>query len=168
MAAQKGSESGSGWRGRGRVVIVIFPSFPSQDHGPAHVASAKQYPIAVRDREPRVGDLRGGLTAQLPHSLDEQEQAPHAWLVRREAAAVGVLSITGSGRGYRSLPRMCKHIIGSNYPNGNKKGLKPIPSLEESRDQIEEILTQKRIDQALDQWIKDTRNQVPTLTWTRR
>jgi peptidyl-prolyl cis-trans isomerase SurA len=41
-----------------------------------------------------------------------------------------------------------------------QKGTNPIPTLEESRDQIEEILTQKRIDQALDQWIKDTRNQV--------
>jgi hypothetical protein len=41
-----------------------------------------------------------------------------------------------------------------------QKGTKPIPTLEESRDQIEEILTQKRIDQALEQWIKDTRNQV--------
>jgi hypothetical protein len=41
-----------------------------------------------------------------------------------------------------------------------QKGTKPIPTFEESRDQIEEILTQKRIDEALDQWIKDTRNQV--------
>lgn len=41
-----------------------------------------------------------------------------------------------------------------------QKGAKPIPTLEESRDQIEEILTQKKIDQALDQWINDTRNQV--------
>ena len=45
-----------------------------------------------------------------------------------------------------------------------QKGTKPIPTLEESRDQIEELLTQKRIDQALDQWIKDTRNQV-TITY---
>jgi hypothetical protein len=45
-----------------------------------------------------------------------------------------------------------------------QKGTKPIPTLEESRDQIEEILTQRRIDQALDQWIKDTRNQV-TITY---
>jgi peptidyl-prolyl cis-trans isomerase SurA len=41
-----------------------------------------------------------------------------------------------------------------------QQGIKPIPSIEESRDQIEEILTQKRIDEALEQWIKDTRNQV--------
>jgi hypothetical protein len=41
-----------------------------------------------------------------------------------------------------------------------QQGTKPIPTLEESRDQIEEILTQQRIDQALDQWIKDARNQV--------
>jgi len=45
-----------------------------------------------------------------------------------------------------------------------QKGTQPIPSLEESRDQIEEILTQKRIDEALDQWIKDTRSQV-TITY---
>jgi len=41
-----------------------------------------------------------------------------------------------------------------------KKGIEKIPTFEETRDQIEEILTQKRIDQALDQWIKDTRAQV--------
>ncbi len=41
-----------------------------------------------------------------------------------------------------------------------QKGTKPIPTFEETRDQIEEILTQKRIDLALEQWIKDTRNQV--------
>lgn len=45
--------------------------------------------------------------------------------------------------------------------NWEQKGVKPIPSLEESRDQIEEILTQKRIDEALDQWMTDTRKQVP-------
>jgi hypothetical protein len=45
-----------------------------------------------------------------------------------------------------------------------QKGTKPIPAFEESRDQIEEILTQKRIDQALEQWIKDTRKQV-TITY---
>jgi hypothetical protein len=45
-----------------------------------------------------------------------------------------------------------------------QKGTRPIPTLEESRDQIEEILTQKRIDQALEQWIKDTRSQV-TITY---
>ncbi len=42
-----------------------------------------------------------------------------------------------------------------------QQGVKPIPSLEESRDQIEEILTQKRIDQALDEWMADVRKQVP-------
>src|SRR5581483_2423618 len=41
-----------------------------------------------------------------------------------------------------------------------KKGIEKVPTFEDSRDQIEEILTQKRIDQALDQWIKDTRAQV--------
>jgi peptidyl-prolyl cis-trans isomerase SurA len=40
-----------------------------------------------------------------------------------------------------------------------KQGLKPIPSLEDSRDQIEEILTQKRIDLALDQWLAGARKQ---------
>jgi len=41
-----------------------------------------------------------------------------------------------------------------------QNGTKPIPSLEEARDRIEEILTQKQIDKALDQWIKDTEGQV--------
>jgi hypothetical protein len=41
-----------------------------------------------------------------------------------------------------------------------QKGTNPIPTLEASRDQIEEILTQQRIDQALDQWIGDTKKQI--------
>jgi hypothetical protein len=41
-----------------------------------------------------------------------------------------------------------------------RQGINPIPTLEDSRDQIEEILTQKRIDQALDQWMGDTRKLV--------
>jgi peptidyl-prolyl cis-trans isomerase SurA len=41
-----------------------------------------------------------------------------------------------------------------------RRGVVPIPSLQDSRDQIEEILTQERIDQALDQWMGDTRKQV--------
>jgi len=35
-----------------------------------------------------------------------------------------------------------------------------IPSLEEARTQIEEILTQQRIDEALDRWLADVRTQV--------
>ncbi len=45
-----------------------------------------------------------------------------------------------------------------------QQGIKPIPTLQASRDRIEEILTQKRIDQALDQWLQDTRKQV-TITY---
>ena len=45
-----------------------------------------------------------------------------------------------------------------------QRGTQPIPTFEESRDQIEEILTQKQIDQSLEQWIKDTKNQV-TITY---
>ncbi|HTR37350.1 MAG TPA: hypothetical protein VMH80_15700 [Bryobacteraceae bacterium] len=41
-----------------------------------------------------------------------------------------------------------------------KKGVHPIPSLEETRSQIEEILTQKGIDQALDRWMIDVQTQV--------
>lgn len=41
-----------------------------------------------------------------------------------------------------------------------QQGIKPVPTLQESRDRIEEILTQKRIDQALDQWLQDTEKQV--------
>jgi hypothetical protein len=47
-----------------------------------------------------------------------------------------------------------------------RKGTKPIPTIDESRDQIEEILTQQRIDKALDQWIKDTEGQVTIIYLT--
>jgi hypothetical protein len=41
-----------------------------------------------------------------------------------------------------------------------EQGGKEIPSLEDARGKIEQILTQQRIDQALDQWLGDTRTQV--------
>jgi hypothetical protein len=41
-----------------------------------------------------------------------------------------------------------------------QQGIKPVPTLQASRDRIEEVLTQKRIDQALDQWLQDAEKQV--------
>lgn len=40
-----------------------------------------------------------------------------------------------------------------------EQGVQPIPSLEDERSQIEEILTQQQIDQSLDQWLADARKQ---------
>ena len=42
-----------------------------------------------------------------------------------------------------------------------QQGIKPAPSLGEERAKIEEILTEQQIDQSLDRWLADTRNQVP-------
>ena len=41
-----------------------------------------------------------------------------------------------------------------------QQGAQPVPTLEDSRAKIEEILTQQRIDQALDTWITETRRQI--------
>ena len=41
-----------------------------------------------------------------------------------------------------------------------KEGVQPIPRFDEERDQIDEILTQQRIDQALDRWMTEVRTQV--------
>jgi len=41
-----------------------------------------------------------------------------------------------------------------------QQGVEPIPTLEDSRAKIEEILTQQRIDLALDTWMAETRKQV--------
>ena len=41
-----------------------------------------------------------------------------------------------------------------------KNGTQPIPSYEESRDKIQEILTSQHVDQALDKWLIDARTQV--------
>lgn len=40
------------------------------------------------------------------------------------------------------------------------QGVKPIPTLEDARPQIEEILTQQRIDESLDRWLAEARTQV--------
>jgi hypothetical protein len=44
-----------------------------------------------------------------------------------------------------------------------QRGVKPIPSLEDSRAEIEKILTAQRIDSAVDRWLGDTRTQVEIL-----
>ena len=44
--------------------------------------------------------------------------------------------------------------------NWQQQGTKPIPSFEDTRDSIEQILTEQRIDQALDRWLADTRTQL--------
>jgi hypothetical protein len=41
-----------------------------------------------------------------------------------------------------------------------QEGIQPVPSLEDVRDNIEQTLTEQRIDQALDRWLADTRTQV--------
>src|SRR5258708_22232002 len=40
------------------------------------------------------------------------------------------------------------------------QGIKQIPSFEEAREKIGELLTDQRIDQAIDQWPADTRKQI--------
>jgi hypothetical protein len=42
-----------------------------------------------------------------------------------------------------------------------QQGTKPIPSYDDSRESIEQTLTEQRIDQAVDQWLAETRKQVP-------
>jgi hypothetical protein len=41
-----------------------------------------------------------------------------------------------------------------------KEGMQSIPRFEEARGQIEEILTQQRIDEAMNQWLSEVRMQV--------
>jgi len=42
-----------------------------------------------------------------------------------------------------------------------QQGTKPVPTFDDSRESIEQILTEQRIDQAVDKWLSETRGQVP-------
>lgn len=44
--------------------------------------------------------------------------------------------------------------------NWQQQGARQIPTLQDSRDNIEQILTEKHIDEALDAWLAETRKQV--------
>ena len=44
-----------------------------------------------------------------------------------------------------------------------QRGVNPIPSLEDSRTDIEKILTEQRVDRAMDRWLGDTRTRVEIL-----
>ena len=41
-----------------------------------------------------------------------------------------------------------------------QQGIQQIPAFEDSREKIGELLTDQRIDQAIDKWLADTRKQV--------
>jgi len=41
-----------------------------------------------------------------------------------------------------------------------QQGIQQIPAFEEAREKISELLTDRRIDQALDKWLADTRKQI--------
>jgi hypothetical protein len=45
-------------------------------------------------------------------------------------------------------------------PKWQAQGVNPVPSLEDARPQIEEVLTQQRIDESLDRWLAEARTQV--------
>ena len=74
--------------GNGRLISAM--SVSPQNHGAAAVPAAEHAAVAVRDREPRVLHLRRRFAAQLSRRLDQQKNAAHAGVVRRQAAAVGV------------------------------------------------------------------------------
>jgi peptidyl-prolyl cis-trans isomerase SurA len=42
-----------------------------------------------------------------------------------------------------------------------KQGVRPVPGMSEQRAEIEEILTERQIDQSLDQWLAESRKRVP-------
>jgi hypothetical protein len=44
-----------------------------------------------------------------------------------------------------------------------QQGVKPIPTLEDSRADIERILTEQRVDRAMDRWLGDTRTHIAIL-----
>jgi hypothetical protein len=45
-------------------------------------------------------------------------------------------------------------------PKWQQQKDKPVPALEDARETIEQVLTEKRIDEALDKWLAETRKQV--------
>jgi hypothetical protein len=46
-------------------------------------------------------------------------------------------------------------------PKWREQGVQPTPSVDDARAQIEETLTQQRIDQSLESWLAETRAQTP-------
>jgi hypothetical protein len=46
-------------------------------------------------------------------------------------------------------------------PKWQQEGRNPIPTFDDTRESIEQVLTEQRIDQAVDKWLAETRNQVP-------
>jgi len=44
-----------------------------------------------------------------------------------------------------------------------RQGVKPVPTLEDSRAGIEKILTEQRVDRAMDRWLGDTRTRIEIL-----
>ena len=115
------------------------------------------YPLPeLTEADPLLSAVKGGLHEA---GLTEQEVREHLWWQLTMLRFIE----------YRFRPSVqipeaaVKDYYEKKRVEWERQGVNPIPSLEDSRADIEKILTQQRIDRAMDRWLGDTRTRVEIL-----
>lgn len=119
-----------------------------------------QYPLPnLAEPQPLIKDALAGREPLAEAGITEEDLRQHLWW---ELAMLRFIE-------YRFRPSVqipeaaVKDYYDKKRVEWEQQGIQPIPSLEDSRADIEKILTQQRVDRALDRWLGDTRTRVEIL-----
>jgi hypothetical protein len=118
------------------------------------------YPLPeMAEADPMMADALAGRQALADAGITEQDLKQHLWWQLTMLRFIE----------YRFRPSVqipeaaIKDYYDKKRLEWEQQGVNPIPSLEDSRADIEKILTQQRVDRALDRWLGDTRTSVAIL-----
>ena len=107
----------------------------------------------VRSRYPSDASFREDLSR---YGISEDDLRRHVWWQLTTLRFIDYRFRPAVQIGERDL----KDYYQQQLAGWQKNGTQPIPTYEESREKIQEILTSQHVDQALDKWLIDARTQV--------
>jgi hypothetical protein len=107
----------------------------------------------VRSRYPSDAAFRGDLSR---YGITEDDLRRHVWWQLTTLRFIDFHFRPAVQIGERDL----KDYYQQRLAEWQKNGTQPIPTYEESREKIQELLTSQHVDQALDKWLIDARTQV--------
>ncbi len=107
----------------------------------------------VRSRYPSDAAFREDLSR---YAITEDDLRRHVWWQLTTLRFIDYRFRPAVQIGERDL----KDYYQQQLAGWQKNGTQPIPTYEESREKIQEILTSQHVDQALDKWLIDARTQV--------
>lgn len=111
---------------------------------------------SVKSIESQYGGQADFQKALADYGITEKDLQRHLWW---QLAVVGFVDYR-----FRPAVRVPEADVKAYYDQQavrwREQGVQPVPTFDDSRDKIDQMLTEQRISQALDRWLGDTRTQV--------